>query len=179
MAGQIVIAAMVVDTEDEAIARGVMADLAAGAEAETADIRWQLYPKTGPHSKVNAALRMPGIQEGQPVIDACERLASLVVAAESLPGAYLNSFIQDDGALFYNRIFDGGARPSYGASCSGSTSRPTPTPAGRPRLRRCSAETFERVLAPREAQEWRLNRLPRQSRLHFLQHETGDGRQVE
>ena len=106
MAGQIVIAAMVVDTEDEAIARGVMADLAAGAEAETADIRWQLYPKTGPHSKVSAALRMPGIQEGQPVIDACERLASLVVAAESLPGAYLNSFIQDDGALFYNRIFD-------------------------------------------------------------------------
>ncbi len=106
MAGQIVIAAMVVDTEDEARARAILADLVNAAGVEAADVRWQLYPKLGAHSKLSAALRWPGVTEPQAVIDACERLAGLVVAAESLPGAYLNSFIQDDGALFHNRIFD-------------------------------------------------------------------------
>ncbi len=106
MAGQIVVAAMVVDTEDETAARAVLADWVNAAGAEAADIRWRLYPKLGAHSKLSAALRWPQVSEPQAVIDACERLAGLIISAESLPGAYINSFIQEDGALFYNRIFD-------------------------------------------------------------------------
>jgi hypothetical protein len=97
---------MVVATEDEAEARAILADLAAAAGAEAANVRWVPYLKLGPHSKLSAALRWPGVEAPQALIDACERLAGLVVAAEDLPRAYLNSFLNDDGSLFHNRVFD-------------------------------------------------------------------------
>jgi hypothetical protein len=106
MIGQIVVIAMVVDTENEAAARAILADVAYAAGAEAADVRWQPYPKLGPHSKVTAALRLPGVSGNQAVIDECERFAALVIRGDSLASAYVNSFLQDDGALFYNRIFD-------------------------------------------------------------------------
>lgn len=106
MTGQIVILAMVVDSEDETAARAVLADLASAAGVETADVRWRPYAKLGPHSKLTAAIRLPGVCTAQAVVDACERLAGLVVTPAALPGAYLNSFLEDDGVLFYNRIFD-------------------------------------------------------------------------
>lgn len=106
MDGQIVVIAMVVDTPDEAPARAILADLAGAAGAEAANVRWRAYPKNGAHSKLTAALRLAYVTDSQSVIDACERLAGVVVAAEALPGAYLSSFLEEDGVLFYNRIFD-------------------------------------------------------------------------
>lgn len=105
MGGQIVLVAMIVDTEDEARARTILGEIASAAAVPAADVAWSPYPKLGPHSKISAIFRFPA-DGGQPLVDAIERFAGLMVAPEGLRKGYLNSFLEGDGVLFYNRIFD-------------------------------------------------------------------------
>ena len=106
MAGAVIVVSMVVATEDEAAARAIMAEIAAAAGVECAFLSWRPYPKLGPHSKLGAAVRLPFAPAGQDLIDACEDFASVIVAEEGLAKGVVSSFLEHDGILFYNRIFD-------------------------------------------------------------------------
>lgn len=106
MGGPIILATLVVDTPEEPPARAIWADFAAGTGAEAVPLGWRPYPKLGPHSKVWGLLRIAPCPDGQAVIDAVEALAALLVSPEALRQAPADGFLQENGALFYNRIFD-------------------------------------------------------------------------
>lgn len=97
---------LIVDSDDEAVARGIGHSLIARTEIEVVYLGCTPYPKLGPHSRLSFAVFLPAGVEGQAVIDVIEAIAARAVGPESLVHGYLNSFLQDDGALVYNRIFD-------------------------------------------------------------------------
>lgn len=97
---------LIVDAGDEVAARVIGDSLIARTELEAVYLGCTPYPKLGPHSRLSFALFLPAGMEGQAVIDSIEAIAARAIAPESLAHGYLNSFLQDDGALVYNRIFD-------------------------------------------------------------------------
>jgi hypothetical protein len=97
---------LIVDADEEAEARAIGDSLIARTELETVYLGCAPYPKLGPHSRLSFALFLPAGVEGQAVIDSMEAVAAQAVAPKALMDGYLNSFLQDDGSLVYNRIFD-------------------------------------------------------------------------
>lgn len=97
---------LVVDAEDEEKAREIAHRLLGRTGLETVFIDWALYPKTGAHSQISFALLLPPETAGQAVIDAVEGVAARAVGPQALVDGYLSGFLQEDGSLVYNRIFD-------------------------------------------------------------------------
>jgi len=104
-AGLAALATLIVDAEDEAPARSIAQNFAENARCQPLWMSWEAYPKLGPHSRVSFAFLLPA-GGGQIAIDAIEAVAAHAVVREALTEGYLNSFINEDGSFFYNRIFD-------------------------------------------------------------------------
>jgi hypothetical protein len=100
------IVAMVIDVQEELEAISVARAFIARTGLEAAGIGWSPYAKNGPHSRVSFGLKLPPCAEPQDVVQAIETVCALVVTPEAAKTSYLNSFFNDDGSLFYNRIFD-------------------------------------------------------------------------
>lgn len=107
MQGLIARAAMIVDAADEEAARRIGDDFIAWTKREAIYLGWSAYTKLGPQSRLMYAIALtPDAADGQGVVDEIEAIAGVAVAPDALINGYLNGFLQEDGSLVYNRIFD-------------------------------------------------------------------------
>jgi hypothetical protein len=100
------IVAMVLDVEKEREALAIARAFIARTGLEAAGVGWSPYTKLGRHSRVSFGLTLPPCTEAQDIVKALEAVCALAVTPEAAKSSYLNSFFNDDGSLFYNRIFD-------------------------------------------------------------------------
>ncbi|MGE0007746.1 MAG: hypothetical protein AB7S92_19465 [Parvibaculaceae bacterium] len=97
---------LIVDAETEAAARSIGRDFIAQIGLESVFLRWTPYRKLGAHSRLSFALYLPAGVADEAAAAAIEAIAARAVARHSLAKGYLNRFLNEDGSLFYNRIFD-------------------------------------------------------------------------
>lgn len=105
------LAAMTIETPSESEALKIAKAFVAQTGHEGLGYRWMAYNKLGDHSRVSFVFLMPRQDDPQAIVDAIEALCGRLVEPEGLKSAYLSSFFEDDGSLFYERLFDARTSP--------------------------------------------------------------------
>lgn len=111
MERHVAVCALVADTPDEAAALRVLCDFARTAGFGFSNVDWKPYRKNGDHSMVRFFAVLPPTATMQAAADAVEAICAAAVDAQGLRTGYCNAFIEQSGALFYNRIFDHRSTP--------------------------------------------------------------------
>jgi hypothetical protein len=105
------LAAMTIETPKEIEALKIAKAFVAQTGHEGLGYRWMPYDKLGDHSRISFVLLMPRQDDPQAIVNTIEAICDRLVETEGLKGAHVSSFFQDDGSLFYERLFDARTSP--------------------------------------------------------------------
>lgn len=95
-----------VDAPDEATARAILDAFLAAATIEAGRIRWEPYPKLGPHSRMSFYALIPDPQDDTAIIAEIDRICACLLGEDAHGKGQTMDFITDRGDRHYERIFD-------------------------------------------------------------------------